>query len=692
MWFLDHSAESKIFYQVIYAEGKKKKLFDHQRIADSLHLNLNKPIDPNSLPFSRIEYIDSQTIRVRVNNKYLQVNLSDYSIHGIDPKHSNPFQLESLSPDKKYLVFKKNYNLYLKHLESGKIDTLSRKGEELYDYGGIYNWSEKIKEGVTKRPQRLEVSWSPDSKWFRTQVCDYRQAKKLHLIDYSKDDEFRPQLLSYFRALPGDTSLAKVTPIFVKVGEKELSIDTLETQTYLDQSLFWWVSGTPKVLIVDRDRGYKNLHFSLYDLDKRTNQTLFTDSSDTRIGRSIGVQVFEIFEKFTFLSERNGRQQIYSYDLKKNTIANLINHPIIVHRIQYADKENGWLYFIGSRKEEENPYHEYLYRVNIEAEKIELLTPKMGNHAIKFSPKGKYFIDELSSYNRPASFQLHQAETGKLFCELTNTDTSLLHEISWKAPLGFSCLANDRKTEIFGNIWRPSNFDPNKKYPVIDRSYTGPNRNVFPNRFVESFKDAFYDLAEFGFIVISIDGRGTAGRSKKFHNFSYKNLGNGLLDHVTAIKELGRRFNWIDTSRVGICGHSAGGYDAVRAMLMYPDFYKVAVSSSGNHDHRMSNAWWPEMYMGWPVDSSYRYSSNIEIAHKLKGKLLLVHGGLDENINPATTFKLAEAFIREDKEFDMMILPGRGHGYWGYHGAYFRKLRWNYFIENLLGKKPIWDY
>ncbi len=193
-------------------------------------------------------------------------------------------------------------------------------------------------------------------------------------------------------------------------------------------------------------------------------------------------------------------------------------------------------------------------------------------------------------------------------------------------------------------------------------------------------------------MAIVVDGLGSSGRSKQFHNYSYKNLGGNLEDHVGAIRQLGERYSWIDTTRVGIFGHSAGGYDAAHALLAYPDFYKVAVASSADHDHRMEKAWWPEMYMGWPVDSAYHLQSNITMAGNLKGKLLITHGGIDENVNPSATFKLAEALIKADKQFDMLILPSQRHGYQGAHQKYFTKIRWNYFVEYLRGVEPLWDF
>ncbi len=258
---------------------------------------------------------------------------------------------------------------------------------------------------------------------------------------------------------------------------------------------------------------------------------------------------------------------------------------------------------------------------------------------------------------------------------------SELHD--WKSPDG----------RIFqGVLYKPENFDPAKKYPVIDASYTGPHTYMYPRNFGTALTRNNQPLAELGFIVVAIDGLGTAWRSKAFHNVSYKNMGKNLTDHVLAIKELAKKYSWVDADRVGIFGHSAGGYDAGHALHEFPDFYKVGVASSADHDFRMEQDWWPEMYMGWPVDSTYNTVSNITMAGNLKGKLLITHGGIDENVNPSATFKLAEALVKADKEFDMLIFPSQHHGYIGKTNDYFLKKRWNYFVEHLLGAKPVWDF
>ncbi|RYF90685.1 MAG: S9 family peptidase, partial [Chitinophagaceae bacterium] len=303
-----------------------------------------------------------------------------------------------------------------------------------------------------------------------------------------------------------------------------------------------------------------------------------------------------------------------------------------------------------------------------------------------------YIADNISAPDQPSRLVLRESKTGKVVAELSKADITGLLSMNYRFPEVFTATARDGNTKIYGAIWKPTTFDSTKKYPVIDQSYTGPHTNMFPRNFTSTLSRSNQALAELGFIVLTIDGMGTAGRSKSFHNVSYKNMGKNLLDHVLAIRELGARHSWIDTSRVGIFGHSAGGYDAGHAVLEFPDFYKVAVASSGDHDFRMEKDWWPEMYMGWPVDSTYDQVSNITMAGNLKGKLLIVHGGIDENVNPSATFKLAEALVKADKEFDMLIFPSQRHGYTGKFNDYFTKKKWNYFVEHLLGLKPIWNF
>jgi dipeptidyl aminopeptidase/acylaminoacyl peptidase len=379
--------------------------------------------------------------------------------------------------------------------------------------------------------------------------------------------------------------------------------------------------------------------------------------------------------------------------MKTQLVKPLTTGTFFVNDVIHINSKDRLVYFLASGKEPgRNPYEQYLYSVSFDGKKLKLITTEPGNHEVNLSPDKKYITDIYSTPQLASKTWLRELQTGKVLLEMSKADVAGLIKMNWSAPEAFSALGKDGKSMIYGLLWKPTTFDPSKKYPIIDNSYTGPHGQIVPRTFLRGINVNNQSLAELGFIVMMVDGLGTGMRSKEFHQHSYKRMGYNLEDHVRAIRQLSQKHTWIDTTRVGIFGHSAGGYDAGHALVQYPDFYKVAVASSADHDFRMEKAWWPEMYMGWPVDSAYHQQSTITMAGNLKGKLLITHGGIDENVNPSATFKLAEMLIRADKPFDMLILPSQRHGYTGQHQYYFTKRRWNYFVEHLRGEKPIWEF
>jgi dipeptidyl-peptidase-4 len=462
----------------------------------------------------------------------------------------------------------------------------------------------------------------------------------------------------------------------------------LPRSTHINAISSRWSVTSEIVYLESQSRGYQSISLYSFNLKNESLQTLYTETSDTNID-NFDYELVEEKDLLLFLSEKSGWRQLYSLDLKTKIEKPLTEGEYYINSIERIDYEKETIYFLASGKEYgRNPYYQHLYSISFTGDDLKIITPEDAHHVISISPDGQFVFDNYSTGCIPTKTILRNALSGEKVMDVTAADLSFL--TGWSPPEIFTAIARDGITTIYGALWKPSNFDPSKSYPVLEYSYTGPHTHVFPKEFSRSI--GFQSYAELGFIVVVVDGLGSSGRSKAFHNYSYKNLGGNLADHVLAIKQLGSRFSWIDTTRVGIFGHSAGGYDAGHALLAYPDFYKVAVASSADHDHRMEKAWWPEMYMGWPVDSAYHLQSNITMAGNLKGKLLITHGGIDENVNPSATFKLAEALIKADKQFDMLILPSQRHGYQGVHQKYFTKTRWNYFIKHLRGVEPIWDF
>jgi len=691
-WCILQDNSGKRFMKLDFADMNAKSWFDHEWLATLLSKEINEEIKAIDLSISALEYIGKNELKFNAKDKNYILDLTTYILRINDGKAEKPNPMESKSPDGKWIAYSKDYNLFIKSAETGEERQLSHTGVKNYEYASYYGWGDIIDGECGERPARFDVSWSPDSKWIITNICDLRSTNKMYLLNWSIDSLYRPTLLSYYRGSPGDTNMVYMIPVLFEVESGREIRPDLPRNTHINAVSTRW-SKTGETLFSDyATRGFQNKHVLSLDMKTMQMQELIHEQSKTNIDNFFYV-VIEKWAKILFASERSGWRQLYLFDIKSKTITHLAAGEYYVNDVMHIDEKTGIIYFTASGKESGvNPYQQYLYSVSIDKNEMKLLTPESLNHDISFSPNGNFFTDNQSTAQQPTTTVLREAATGKVITELAKADISALLAMNWTAPQVFTAIARDGKTEIYGALWKPSNFDPNKKYPVIDNSYTGPHTQMFPRSFARVLAVNNQALAELGFVVMMVDGLGSSGRSKAFHDVSYRNLGYGLTDHVLAIKQLAEKYPWIDADRVGIFGHSAGGYDAGHALLQFPDFYKVGVASSGDHDHRMEKAWWPEMYMGWPVDSAYQKQSNITMAANLKGKLLLVHGGIDENVNPSATFKLAENLVKADKQFDLLIFPSQRHGYTGKFSDYFTKKRWNYFVENLLGKKPIWEF
>lgn len=684
--YVHHSPKEKRFFKISLPNLVKSDLFDHSKVSKLLSDLLGEDIQPNDLPITKIEFKNPNNFEITVADKVYGLNTTNYTLTNEIKEEKEEFSKES--PNKKWTAFSKEYNLFIKSSGNNETKQLSEKGEKGYEYATYYAWDDIIEGENGNRPERFAIEWSPDSKWIYADIVDLRTAEKMYLLDFSIDSLYRPKLLSYYRGSPGDTTMVYVEPVFFNVESGKEIKTNLPRSTHINSTDVTWSKNSDLVFLESTSRGFQNKSIHTLDLKTEKLEQLYTESSKTNIDNFV-YKLAEDSGLLFFLSEKSGWRQLYSLDLKTKKENALTNGSYYINSIERIDEKEKTIYFLASAKEKgRNPYYQNLYSISFQGKNLKLLTPEDRHHQISFSPDGKYFVDNFSTVNIPTITVLRKSSDGKILLELGRADVSQLK--NWEAPEIFTATARDGKTLIYGALWKPTNFESSKKYPMIEMSYTGPHTQVFPKSFAQAL--SWQSYAELGFVVVVVDGLGSSGRSKKFHDYSYKNLGGGLEDHILAIQQLGQKYNWVDTSRVGIFGHSAGGYDAGRAVLAYPDFYKVAVASAADHDHRMEKAWWPEMYMGWPVDSAYHLQSNITNASNLKGKLLLVHGGIDENVNPSATFKLAEALINADKQFDMLILPSQRHGFKGNHLKYFTKVRWNYFIEHLRGVTPIWDF
>jgi len=688
-WFVTNTPEGRKFFKVAINDSVVNPLFDHARLLDSLSRLLHKPIDTYNLDINIVHYAGDHELIFSIDSSIYRLNLVDYTIHKLSTsKISSPYV--AYSPDSLWFAFHKQGNLFVVNMISNDTIQLSFDGNDQYTYASYYGWSDIMYGENGQRPDRFMVEWSPDSKYIFTQICDTRHARKMYLLNWSIDSLYRAQLMSYYRGSPGDTDVVKYIPIIFDINHRKMIPVKLPPVPHFIGVDLRWAKDSKHLFGTYYHRGYKKLDF--IDVDALTGKVrvVCSDSSPTYVENNFVFRYLENLQIAFFTSERTGWKQLYQVYWNTGQVIPVTQGEFVVKELLKIDTVHKILYFTASGREKAvNPYYDFLYSIHFDGTGMKCLTPEPAHHEVYLAPEGDYFVDNYSTPTQPTTSILRRLTDGSVVMQLGKADIHDLLAMGWRFPQVFTTVARDGKTILYGALWKPIHFNPHRKYPIIDDSYTGPQTFVFPRSFNEAVFNRDQSLAEFGFIVMKVDGLGTAGRSKSFHNWSYRHMGDNLVDHVLSIRQLANRYHWIDTTRIGILGHSAGGYDAAHALMRFPGFYKVAVAESGDHDWRMEKAWWPEMYVGWPVDSVYEQQSNVTLAPYMQGKLLLIHGGIDENVNLASTFKLAHALIKAGRYFDMLIIPDVRHGYPSPFYQYAEKKMWNYFIENLLGAKPI---
>ena len=460
-----------------------------------------------------------------------------------------------------------------------------------------------------------------------------------------------------------------------------------EMQYYGGPRVSWYADSRGATFTIP-SRGYQQLRLMEVDAASGATRTV-VDERDAPF-----IDVTNQFSRLMgdgaevlWSSERSGWPHFYLYDGRSGAIKGTVTQgPWTVRGISYVDSASRTLFFTASGREtNEDPYFSHLYRVKLDGTGLTLLTPERAEHNARFSPDGKYFVDTYSRVDQPPVHVLRRSSDGAVVMELERADVTRLMATGWRAPEPFIGVARDGETPLYGLIWRPSSFDSTKTYPVVEQIYTGPHSSFVPKTF-DAYRNQSQVIAELGFISVMVDGLGTARRGKAFHAWSAKKLGDGAADHIGVIRAMAARYPQMDLTRVGIWGHSAGGYDSLHAMLLHPEFYKVCVSSAGNHDHRMDKTWWNEQWMGYPLGNHYAEQSNVALAPRLQGKLLLMHGELDDNVHPTATLQVVDALIKSDRNFDLVIFPGRNHGVAS--DPHFIRRRWDYLVKNLLATDP----
>jgi len=601
---------------------------------------------------------------------------------------------EALSPDGKKAAYIKDWNLWVKDMDTKQETQLTTDGVKDFGYAtDNAGWTH------SDRPILL---WSPDSKKIATFQQDQRNVSTMYLVSTNVG---APRLEEWKYPLPQDTAIVKIHRVIIDVDNRKvirlkipaddhrgtLSDDIASSGGYDDNE---WNAEGSKLFFVGTSRDHKVEKVRIADAATGDVKEVFTETVATQYESgqgSINNHFLDKTNEIIWYSERDDWGHLYLYDATTGKLKNQITKGnFVVTQLLKIDEANRTLYFMANGREAgRDPYFAHFYSIKFDGSNLKLLTPEDGNHNISLSPDGKYFTDSYSQPNVPPVAVLRDM-SGKLVTELEKADISKLVATGWKAPEPIKVKSNDGKWDLYGLMFKPRNFDPSKKYPIVNYVYPGPQGGGVGSRNFIAARGDHQALADLGFIIIIIDGSCNPDRSKSFHDACYGNMGSNTLDdQVSGIKQLAATRPYLDIDKVGIWGHSGGGFATADAMFTFPDFYKVGISESGNHDNRNYEDDWGERYIGREVKeadgtSNYAKQANQINAGNLKGKLLLAHGGMDDNVPPYNTYLVVEALQKANKDFDLVVFPNARHGY-GADANYMTRRRWDYFGKNLMG-------
>jgi dipeptidyl-peptidase-4 len=699
------TAAGSAYWLVDPAKKTKVAAFDHAKLATAISA-LGTRVDGDHLPLPTFEYsADMKSITYQSpppRPGRVTCDIVAYTCAAAPAATPAP-RFSVTSPDGKRAAFIRNFNLYVTELATGKETQLTTDG--IKDFGYATN-----NAGWVKNDNPV-LTWSPDSKKIATFQHDGRGTSEMHLV---RTNIGAPVLESWKYPLPGDSVIFRISRVIIdvdagKVVRLQMPPDQ-HRSTVSDHiacgsrlcDMQWYPDGSA-IAFISSSRDHKHAWMRTADANTGVVTTLFEEVSKTQIGDAGGVEGMRPLpgtKELLWLSEKENYGHLYLHDLATGTLKNRITSGDgNVENIERIDEKSRTIFFTGGAREAgRDPYFQNLYKVGFDGKTQTLLTPEVANHTIVLSNDGKYFTDTYSTFTMPPVTVLRDAN-GKLVMELEKADISKLVATGWKAPMPITMKARDGKTDIYGIMFTPSRLDSTKKYPIIDYIYPGPQSGSVGSRSFATARSDHQALAELGFVVVAIDGMGTPGRSKSFHDAYYGDMGdNTLPDQVAGIKELAARYKWIDGDKVGIWGHSGGGFATATAMFKFPDFFKVGISESGNHDNRNYEDDWGERYQGLlekngPAAGADNYNDEANQTHarNLKGKLMLAHGGMDNNVPPYNTYLVVDALARAGKDYDLVIFPNAGHGF-GQYSNYMMRRRWDYFVKNLMGAEPPKEY
>ena len=683
--------------------AQKSPLFDAVRLATELAAYADEEVDANDLSLSRMHLFEAgEQLDFDYAGESYVLDLNSYTLNQLAQTPPS----EYLSPDGGSAAFIDEHNLWLRDTASNETTQLTFDGEQ--DYGYATNNAGWL------RDEGPVLLWSPDSSKIATFRHDGRNVGEMYLWSTQVG---HGELDAWKYPLPGDDYIFMIERIVIHLEDEprvtalQLSPDPHRSTTsdhiagrggvFLDVE---WSKDSETLSFVSSSRDHKIAQLQIADPETGEVRPVYREEVETYFESGYNAANWRVFpdrNEFIWFSEQDNWGHLYLHDLQSGELKRQITQGSwAVLQIQQVDLENELIYFLGSNRESGDPYFQYLYRINFDGSDLINLTPETANHQISWSESAEYFSDVYSTPTTAPVFVVRNT-SGEPQMVLEETDIDSLIASGWVAPIPFIVKARDQITDLYGLLYKPSNFDETMSYPVLNYLYPGPQSGSVGTRSFRASRNDKQSLAELGFIVVELDAMGTPGRSKSFHDAYYADMGdNGLPDQIEGIRQLGADNPWMDLTRVGIWGHSGGGFASTAGILRYPDFYKVAVSGAGNHDNRNYEDDWGEKWQGlletYPesnpdegepvVTTNYDNQANQLLAANLEGKLLLAHGMLDTNVHPSSTLLVVDALIEADKDFDLVVLPNASHGFG--NRRYFMKRRWDYFVENLRGQQP----
>ena len=697
-WYRNAVEGGYEFVVVDPARRTRDVAFDARRLATSLSAVADTTFSPLQLPLTELEMSAAEKqIAFDIGGRRYRCDLQAYRCASEQtsrpavPRHLHP------SPDGKRAAFIRDCNLWVRDLTTGAEKQLTTDGVK--DFGYATDNAGWI------RSNRAILLWSPDSKRIATFQQDDRNVGEMYLVSTTVG---HPRLDAWKYPLPGDSVVAMIHRVVIDVDagrivrlqmppdyHRSTTCDHIACDGAVLADARWSPDGS-RLAFISSSRDHKHAQLRVADANTGAVRDVLEESVATYYELGSDGENWQILwsrNEVLWFSERDDWGHLYLYDLNTGALKNRVTSGEgNVAQLVRVDEPSRTIWFVGMGRERgRDPYFRHLYRVGLDGRNLRLLTPEDADHSVTLSPSAAHFVDSWSRPDVPPTSVLRDMN-GRVVARLETTDISRLLATGWTPPMPFTVKARDGKTDLYGLMYRPTGFDSTRAYPIIVHHYPGPQGGSVGSRSFSPSRGDTRSIAELGFIVIQLDGMGLPGRSKSFHDAYYGNMGdNGLPDQITGVRQLAQRHRWIDITRVGIYGHSGGGYSAAQAILRYPEFFKVAVSQAGNHDNRNYEDDWAEKWQGLlerrpDGTTNYDNQANQLLAQNLRGKLLIAYGTLDDNVPPYNSLVLINELIRHNKDFDVIPFPNRRHGFG--NEPYMMRRRWDYFVEHLLGAEP----